>query len=183
MTYQQLVAFHTKTCETARSLISSKNHDYASKDDALKNIEDAANNCGITPVQGCWTRASDKFSRISNFIKNGVLKVENEKIEDTIHDMINYLVFTLALIHEAKENDESFSVGELLFNPPDAKNIKVRLSTIDIIPEIIQTKNSRTETYTIIDNNGTVLGHLDKELPVGNIIVVNKDISSGDDND
>ena len=102
MKHEELNKFHETVCNKARDLLKIKNHDYASKENALKNIIDAADNCGISPVVGCWNRSSDKFARISNFIRNGMFKVEDEKLEDTIYDLINYTIFVLALYEESK---------------------------------------------------------------------------------
>lgn len=60
-----------------------KNHDYGS--DSLISF----GNYGIL------IRMSDKFDRLKSFYKNGKLEVEDEKLEDTLKDCINYAMYMI----------------------------------------------------------------------------------------
>ena len=43
-------------------------------------------------------RVVDKVSRISTFLKKGELKVSNETVEDSILDVINYMILLHGLL-------------------------------------------------------------------------------------
>ena len=87
------------------SLTKSKNHDYTSaSDDALSNFK-VVQQYGITPEQGLLTRMSDKMMRIATFINKGTLKVDDEKIQDTLQDLANYASLLGAYI-ESKNNEQ-----------------------------------------------------------------------------
>jgi hypothetical protein len=70
-------------------LMASKGHDY-SGEDVLSNFQDFG-------WKGALVRLGDKYHRLKNFVKQGDLWVEDEKVEDTIKDLINYGFITLIL--------------------------------------------------------------------------------------
>ena len=69
-----------KECE---KLARNKNHDYGN--DSLKSF----GNLGIL------IRISDKVDRLKTFQKKGILNVKDEKIEDTLKDIINYAIYMI----------------------------------------------------------------------------------------
>lgn len=72
-----------------------KNSDYTGDDsDAFKNFTavEFASAGTVTTEQGFFTRMTDKMMRFAGFIRNGTLKVQDEKIEDTILDLAVYCI-------------------------------------------------------------------------------------------
>jgi hypothetical protein len=78
--------------------------------DAMRIIMQAKNfslveKAGICSTeQGFLARISDKFSRISTFVKKGVLEVKEESLEDTLLDLANYALL-LACYIKGKRNE------------------------------------------------------------------------------
>lgn len=88
-----------KMLDTARA----KSHDYAGFSDSVFANFEMVGLCGIASVeQGFLTRMMDKISRINSFVKQGVLQVEDEKIEDTCLDLSSYALLMLAYIKSKK---------------------------------------------------------------------------------
>jgi len=95
----ELLQIHTEVCNKARRLMERKNHDYSGGD----NQEDPFLNftrvekLGITSTeQGFLVRMTDKVSRLITFCQTGTFKVEDEKLEDTITDLVNYSILLYA---------------------------------------------------------------------------------------
>jgi hypothetical protein len=81
--------------EEIMPLNERKGHDYSGKEDSMANMRDFG-------FLGIVIRLGDKWHRLKNFAKTGHLKVEDEKIEDTLKDMINYAFFALMFSREEK---------------------------------------------------------------------------------
>lgn len=84
-----------------------KNHDYAGagNGDPFHNFRQVER-MGICSTEiGFLTRMTDKISRIQSFVAQGVLKVKDESIEDTLLDLANYSILLAAYIKSKKEND------------------------------------------------------------------------------
>lgn len=67
-----------------------KNHDYAAES-YISNLK-SCEAFGINPLIGIVVRLTDKLSRLSSFCEQGVLKVKDEKIEDTLNDIAVYAI-------------------------------------------------------------------------------------------
>lgn len=85
----ELLAFHGHICNKAHDIMEAKNADYGADDDPFRNFHKHGS-------LGIEVRLSDKWSRLEGFMKRGLLKVKDESIEDTIIDIINYLILWLA---------------------------------------------------------------------------------------
>jgi hypothetical protein len=71
-------------------ITEAKNADYATEANPFENFK-AVEKFGITTAeQGILVRLSDKWTRLINLMEKAPA-VKDEKIEDTINDMINYL--------------------------------------------------------------------------------------------
>lgn len=105
MEVEELIKLKKKLFKKGNEIHRSKGKDYAGKEDTLKNFK-LVEFLEIVPSElGCYVRFLDKVSRIGQFLKDGVFKVEEESLEDTVIDAINYLCLFYALIVE-KRNAE-----------------------------------------------------------------------------
>tara|TARA_Y100001963_G_C6646720_1_gene383672 strand:- start:139 stop:558 length:420 start_codon:yes stop_codon:yes gene_type:complete len=102
MTRNELLEYHDELCKQAKDLMSLKNRDYAGND----GLEPFANftrveSMGICSTeQGFMTRITDKMSRLSSFLSAGKMHVQDEGFNDTVIDVINYMVLLSAYIGE-----------------------------------------------------------------------------------
>ena len=94
---------HKEMCDSARKLLSAKNNDYANPEanpDPLAPFKNfmMCEHMDVAPAEvGMLIRMTDKFSRLSSFVKGGFSpQVADEKLEDTIMDIINYGILLLA---------------------------------------------------------------------------------------
>ena len=88
MTTQQFLDNIESTYETALAIVQKKNKDYAGQGDPFKNFN-SSNFVGVSPERAILVRMMDKMSRISNLLEREE-ETKDEKIEDTIVDIINY---------------------------------------------------------------------------------------------
>lgn len=85
-------------------ITKAKNTDYTGADaaDPFKNFR-AVEDMGVaTAEQGFFTRMTDKMMRIGGFIKNGTLKVADEKVEDTLLDLAVYCILFICYLRDKK---------------------------------------------------------------------------------
>ena len=100
MTREELLELHDTMCLRAKTTMVRKNHDYTSNsDDPFANFR-GATLVGIHPVLGILMRSMDKFKRIQSYIEQGELKVQGEGVDDSIEDVINYMILALGMIKE-----------------------------------------------------------------------------------
>jgi len=106
MNHEEYLKFHKEACEKLVSITAAKNHDYAGGGNhAFKNFT-MVEALGITSTeQGFLTRMTDKMTRIINFVNSGVLKVQDEKIEDTLFDLANYSILLAGYIRSKREQE------------------------------------------------------------------------------
>lgn len=115
MTRDELLHNHEILCKKARDLMDRKNRDYAGND----GLEPFANftrveSMGICSTeQGFLCRVTDKLSRLSSFFESGKFHVKDESLDDTILDVINYMVLLSSYVHDKKMTKQ---YGESLFN-------------------------------------------------------------------
>ena len=101
---------HSKLCKHAYSMIEKKGADYnrtqQNDGDTLFNLT-VAQRLGIvdTTCQSILVRISDKMMRLVSLTSDPTVKPEitNEKVSDTIEDMINYLVYLSCKYKEESE--------------------------------------------------------------------------------
>lgn len=104
MTREELLKHHEIICKQARDLMDKKNRDYAGND----GLEPFANftrveSMGICSTeQGFMVRLTDKMSRISSILESGKNHVKDESFEDTMVDVINYIVLLSAYRQEKR---------------------------------------------------------------------------------
>jgi hypothetical protein len=103
MTRDEFLAFHDEFTAAMRSISSAKNHDYTGgkdSDDAFKNFRTAEFYGLCSKEVGLMTRLLDKVSRVSTLLGGHELKVQDEKIHETLLDLSNYSVILAAMIKE-----------------------------------------------------------------------------------
>jgi hypothetical protein len=98
MTRDELFALHQEICTRALVIMRHKSADYASGTDPFANFKRGEILGFATAEEGLMLRVVDKVSRISTFLKKGELKVSNETVEDSILDVINYMILLHGLL-------------------------------------------------------------------------------------
>jgi hypothetical protein len=102
MNRDQFQQFVKTTYIEALAIIEKKNKDYASEADAFGNILACEKQGICSAEQGVLVRSLDKISRITNLL-SAEAAVEDESIDDTILDLINYFAILRALLHRTKQ--------------------------------------------------------------------------------
>lgn len=97
--------------EQMAALHSCKNHDYSGTEEPLKNLKSSVR-LGVDPVLAVLVRLQDKWSRLEEFAKKGVLEVKDESIEDTLMDNAVYSLLAIVLRREQKKQPEDLLTKE-----------------------------------------------------------------------
>lgn len=87
-----------KITDQMYAITERKNHDYSPGEDPFKNFTMVETMGVATTEQGFFTRMNDKMMRLSGFISSGVLKVRDEKIEDTLMDLAVYSILLICYL-------------------------------------------------------------------------------------
>lgn len=82
---EALLHLHEELSKKARALMRRKNEDYGRAQDPLFNFRRHG-------LKGMLVRMDDKLCRLDNYLDKGNFSVEDEGLEDTLLDMINYSV-------------------------------------------------------------------------------------------
>lgn len=106
MKQEDYLQYHAAMCNEARQLSFRKNQDYASPatrgDDPyaiFANFMQSERLNICTVEQGFLVRLSDKLSRLCNLLTPGHKQaVMDERVEDTMLDVINYVVLLSAYL-------------------------------------------------------------------------------------
>jgi len=149
MNREDLLNIHETLTRRARELMDKKNRDYAGKG----GIEPFANftrveSMGICSTeQGFLCRLTDKMSRLSSFAESGKLAVENESFEDTIIDVINYMVLFYAYLQDktSKGNSSEYNPTQLI--PQQLLNEAVKKFNREYQMEIEKTINDNAAMF------------------------------------
>jgi hypothetical protein len=116
MNRDELLEYHSAICKSAKELMSLKNRDYAGDrgNEPFANFTRVEAMGICTTEQGFLTRITDKMSRLSSFIDCGKMHVENESFNDTIVDVINYMVLLSAFLKDKEKGKSEQSNPQLL---------------------------------------------------------------------
>jgi hypothetical protein len=100
---QEYLAEFKAITEQMYAITEAKNSDYTGDtSDPFKNFK-AVEMLGVTTVEvGFFTRMTDKMMRLGGFIKNGTLKVADEKIEDTLMDLAVYSILMICYLRSKR---------------------------------------------------------------------------------
>lgn len=102
MTREEYMAFHESCCARMIETTRKKNADYTGGGaDPFSNFT-AVETWHIPTEHGFITRMSDKFARVSTFVKKGVLQVADETVEDSLLDLANYCILFAGYIRGKK---------------------------------------------------------------------------------
>jgi hypothetical protein len=137
MNREELFQIHKNLCKNALELMQKKNHDYSGKggNEPFANFT-RAEAMGITTTEkGIMVRLLDKMSRLSSFLDSKEFKVKDEKLEDTIVDMINYSVLLYAYIQSKKTSNQMDLPFDLV--------VLTKYDTIDEHPYDLYSKGGR----------------------------------------
>ena len=105
MNKQEYLAEFKALTEEMYRITDAKNSDYTGDtDQPFKNFTMVETMGGATTEQGFFTRMTDKLMRFAGFLRNGTLKVQDEKIEDTLLDLANYCLLCICYLR-SKKND------------------------------------------------------------------------------
>ncbi len=85
-TLEKLEQDITEIINDLSALRAAKGHDYSGSADTLDNLREFGSH-------GVLVRIGDKFKRLKHFYQQGVLQVADEKITDTMDDLINYALY------------------------------------------------------------------------------------------
>lgn len=98
MTREELLKHHEILCKQARDLMDMKNRDYAGNDgkEPFANFTRVESMGICSTEQGFMVRLTDKMSRLSSILESGTNHVKDESFEDTMVDVINYIVLLSA---------------------------------------------------------------------------------------
>jgi hypothetical protein len=142
MTTDELLMMHKALCSQAEALMSRKNHDYSGKSgkEPFANFT-RSEAMGITTTEkGILVRLLDKVSRLSTFTDAGIFKVEDEKLEDTILDMINYSILFYAYIQSKKEEGQGNLPFEFIHLEKKMTDVYDMYSKGSIVPNTEDTR-------------------------------------------
>jgi hypothetical protein len=110
-TRDELMKLHEELCENARQLSRRKNHDYSGGKDtsqAFLNFVKCEELGFCRTETGVLVRMSDKLSRLKTLADSNLkYEVEDEKVLDTILDIINYAVIFYGIHQERKSKEAS----------------------------------------------------------------------------
>lgn len=105
MNKTEFLAFHKEMCDKMHNTTKAKNADYTGNSDSPFANFNLCESIGITTTErGMLVRMSDKISRVLSFLKQGVLQVKDETVEDSLIDMANYCIIMAAYI-KSKRNE------------------------------------------------------------------------------
>lgn len=90
------IQYHKEICNKIQDLYEKKNNDYGD------SVNDTFNKFGIDAF---LVRMYDKLNRVYSLTRdNKEIKVQDEKIEDTLLDLANYAIITLVELQNNKSD-------------------------------------------------------------------------------
>ncbi len=130
----EITNFVDKTFKIGLEILKAKNSDYATGDDPYKNFK-RISNYDLSVELGFIVRMSDKVSRIENLTTKEAA-VKNEKIEDTLLDLINYSNLFISYIQTANLEDERPFLEKLETNFNNYSELFIQRFPLDQINDL-----------------------------------------------
>jgi hypothetical protein len=81
----RLFTLHEEMCKKARGISRKKSMDYSDGSDPYLNFRRHG-------AYGIVVRMDDKLARLNTFVKRGTFEVNDESLEDTLIDLLNYTI-------------------------------------------------------------------------------------------
>jgi hypothetical protein len=103
MTRDELFQLHQTVCGRALIILQHKSNDYATSTDPFANFKRGEILGFSSAENGLMLRVVDKISRISTFLQKGELKVGNETVQDSILDVINYMILLQGMLEDKEK--------------------------------------------------------------------------------
>lgn len=91
----------------AMQIIEKKNGDYADDEDPFQNFKFIERSGFLATEEGIAVRMTDKLQRILNLIQKDSREVEDERIDDTLLDLMNYANIMLVYLQHQRDMEES----------------------------------------------------------------------------
>ena len=108
-TREELMTLHEDLCNRARALSRKKNHDYSGGKDATHAFLNfiKCEELGLCKTEtGILVRLSDTLSRLNTLADSNLkYEVDDERVLDTVLDIINYTVIFYAIHAERKTKE------------------------------------------------------------------------------
>jgi hypothetical protein len=108
-TLENVLAIHEQICKEARAIVETKGADYNRDQQKSGNTLFNLTVCAILGIVnhacvGLLVRISDKFMRLISLTKDPLreARVKDEKVKDTVIDLINYTIYLYILWREAR---------------------------------------------------------------------------------
>jgi len=117
MTTQEYLDYHRACVEKMHAITKAKNSDYTgdNQQDALSNFTmvEVLSSGVVKTEHGFLTRLTDKFMRITGFIKRGFFSVKDESLEDTLLDLANYCILLGAYYKSKKGKTTTLNCADI----------------------------------------------------------------------
>lgn len=107
ITRKEMLEAHKVITGEAYALCEEKNDDYAGADEAYGNLRVCEDWDIATVEAGLLIRMADKMRRLATLIHGKEPSVKNEKMEDSLKDIINYAVFFIKALRMRAEGPKA----------------------------------------------------------------------------
>jgi hypothetical protein len=101
---ESLYDLHKSLTSDTLRLMKAKNNDYSYGNDPYNNFR-GSDMLGVSPIIGILLRMQDKMMRIKTFALSNNLNVKEESVNDSIIDLINYVVLIAGYIEYEKNKE------------------------------------------------------------------------------
>jgi hypothetical protein len=99
MTRDEYLTTFKELTDRMYAITEAKNADYTGDASSpFKNFTMVETIGFATTEQGFMTRITDKVMRVSTFVRGGIFKVADEKVEDTLLDCANYCLLFICYL-------------------------------------------------------------------------------------
>jgi hypothetical protein len=108
MNKPQLLEVHETLCWRGREILAEKVSNYSGSGDVFTNFNRVEHLQICSTPTGILARMADKFGRLITHTKTDGGLVGDESFDDSIIDLINYLVFLYCSVHsDALDNEQN----------------------------------------------------------------------------